>query len=145
MKIWCVDYSALSWHISSDLYLTKEEAQCRYDSLSDNCYRKMYQVEDIWGWCARNFCRVVEEIVASRDSGDGFYYVRDLDDELRAVAAHCKVEEFDVSVMCAESGNDKLLKPYFISVAWYHDGELGHMTFGFEGLDCEKEGEFYGA
>ena len=47
MKIWCFDHASLSYHIHSDLYFTKEEAQERYDAYNfDGAYRKMYQVED---------------------------------------------------------------------------------------------------
>ena len=50
MKIWCFDHASLSYHIHSDLYFSKEEAQERYDAYNfDGAYRKLYQVEDIWG------------------------------------------------------------------------------------------------
>ena len=76
MKIWCVDH-ALTWNIHSEVYFTKEEAQERYDHYSSikDAYVKMYQVEDIWGWCGRHFDQVILEILNSRDNGDDSIYI----------------------------------------------------------------------
>ena len=83
MKIWCFDHASLSYHIHSDLYFSKEEAQERYDAYNFNgAYRKLYQVEDIWGWCGRHFNEVIIEILASRDVGDGSIHIFGLRDEI---------------------------------------------------------------
>ena len=136
MKIWCVDHAGLSWNIRSDLYFTKEEAQAAYDKYDiDGFYRKMYMVEDIWGWCARNFRRVVNEIVALRDSGDNFHYIYGLVEELRETAAHCGVEQFSADLVWGDVSWETEWDTCFMSVAWYHDGKLEHMNFLLNGID----------
>ena len=84
MKIWCVDHAGLGFNVYSELFFTKEEAQDRYDSLyaGPGSYRKMYQVNDIWGWCGRHFNEVIIEILASRDTGDDSTYIFGLRDEI---------------------------------------------------------------
>ena len=131
MKIWCFDHASLSYRIHSDLYFTKEEAQERYDAYNfDGAYRKLYQVEDIWGWCARNFDKVLQEIVASRDSGDDFTFIYGMANEIREAAIHCGVEQFNVDAFWAD-GNEL----FILSVCWYHDGKLRHYTDCFYGID----------
>ena len=66
MKIWCVEWSGLSHNIYNELFFTKSEAQAAYDRrCHPDCYCKMYQVEDIWRWCARNFQEVLTEIIGT--------------------------------------------------------------------------------
>ena len=131
MKIWCVDHVGLSWKIHSDLYFTKEEAQAQYDKYDiDGFYRKMYQVEDIWGWCARNFDKVVDEIISSRDDGDGSTFIYGMADEIREAATHCGVEQFNVNAFWF---NDN--EHFILSVCWCHGGKLHHYTDWFYGND----------
>ena len=121
MKIWCVDHAALSWNIRSDIYFTKKEAQAEYDKYDiDGFYRKMYQVEDIWGWCARNFDQVVLEVLVSRDTGDDSTYIYGLVDELREAAAHCKLEHFCIEGFWVNRYE------FALNIAWFHEGQL-HM------------------
>ena len=135
MKIWCVDYSGLSHTISSTLFFTKAEAENRYDSLPNTgCYKKMYQVEDIWGWCARHFTQVIYEIIASRDNGDNYTYIYGIADEVREAAKHCGVEQCSVDAFWAD-GNDK----FVLSVAWLQDGKLFHYADCFDGFDARYE------
>ena len=132
MKIWCVDHAGLSYNIHSDLYFSKEEAQDRYDSLEHLSvigYRKMYQVEDIWGWCARNFKKVVNEVIASRDNGDNFVSIYGMVEELEEAARHCGVEHYDISAFWLEHDNQ-----FVLTVAWFHDGKLHKYTDCFYGL-----------
>ena len=90
MKIWCVDWSGLSYNIYSNLFFTKAEAELQMDALPNSgCYKKMYQVEDIWGWCGRHFDEVILEVLNSRDDGDDAIYIYGLVNELREAAAHC--------------------------------------------------------
>ena len=130
MKIWCFDHASLSYHIHSDLYFSKEEAQERYDAYNFNgAYRKLYQVEDIWGWCARNFDKVLYEIIASRDDGDDHVYIHNMCNEIKEAAAHCGVEHYDVYGYWADEAT------FILSVAWFHNGKLYHEVENFDGID----------
>ena len=135
MKIWCVDH-ALTWNIHSDVYFTKEEAEERYNHYNsiDGAYAKMYQVEDIWGWCARHFDKVIHEIIISRDNGDNYTYIYGIADEVREAAEHCGVEHCSVDAFWAD-GNDK----FVLSVAWFQDGKLFHYTDCFDGFDTRYD------
>lgn len=131
MKIWCFDHASLSYNIHSDLYFSKEEAQERYDAYNfDGAYRKLYQVEDIWGWCARNFKKILYEIVASRDDGDGSTFIYGMKNEICEAAIHCGVEQFDVEAFWDGEGDH-----FILSVCWCHGGELHHYTDWFYGID----------
>ena len=131
MKIWCVDHAGLGWNIYSDLLFTKEEAQDRYDSLyaGPGSYRKMYQVEDIWGWCGRHFDEVIIEILASRDTGDDSIYIFGLRDEIIEAAEHCGLKQ--CSVECFWMNRYE----FVLSVAWISEGELKHQTRYFRADD----------
>lgn len=135
MKIWCVDYAGLSYHISSNLFFDKMEAENFYES-RNHCgnYVKMYQVEDIWGWCARHFDKVIHEIIASRDNGDNYTYIYGMANEVREAAEHCGVEHCSVDAFWAD-GNDK----FVFSVAWFQDGKLFHYTDCFDGFDTRYD------
>lgn len=131
MKIWCVDYAGLNYHVSSHLFFTKEEAEDFYES-RNHCgnYVKMYQVEDIWGWCARHFDQVVDEIVSFRDDGDGSTFIYGMANEIREAAIHCGVEQFNVDAFWTK-GDEQ----FVLSVCWCHDGKLHHYTDWFYGVD----------
>jgi hypothetical protein len=131
MKIWCVDHAGMSFSIYSDLFFTKEEAQDRYDSLyaGPGSYRKMYQVEDIWGWCGRHFDQVIIEILASRDTGDDSTYIFGLRDEIVEAAEHCGLKQ--CSVECFWMNRYE----FVLSVAWISEGELKHQTRYFRADD----------
>ena len=134
MKIWCVDYSGLSHTISSTLFFTKAEAENRYDSLPNtNCYKKMYQVEDIWGWCGRHFDQVILEVLNSRDNGDDSIYIYGLVNELKEAAAHCKLEQFSVDAFWLNGYE------FLLSIAWVSNGELHHSTRSFGAVDEKYE------
>lgn len=130
MKIWCVDYAGLSYHISSHLFFDKMEAEDFYES-RNHCgnYVKMYQVEDIWGWCARNFQKIVNEVIASRDNGDDFTSVYGMVEELKEAAQHCGVEHYDISAFWLDHDDQ-----FVLTVAWFHDGKLHQYTDCFYGL-----------
>jgi hypothetical protein len=136
MKIWCVDH-ALTWSIHSDVYFTKEEAEERYNHYNsiDGAYAKMYQVEDIWGWCGRHFEKVANEIIASRDNGDNFTYIYGLVEELKEAAAHCGLEMFDVEGFWTSD------YAFVLSIAWVSEGKLHHYTDQLDALDCRYEYE----
>ena len=135
MKIWCVDHAGLSWNIRSDLYFTKEEAQAQYDKYDiDGFYRKMYQVEDIWGWCSRHFDKVIIEVLASRDSGDDFIFIHGLIEELKEAAAHCGLEQFSADACWQTELPDKVTDQFVLSVAWISEGKLFHRIHRFEAL-----------
>ena len=130
MKIWCFDHASLSYHIHSDLYFSKEEAQERYDAYNfDGAYRKLYQVEDIWGWCGRHFDKVILEVMSSRDTGDDAIYIYGLVNELKEAAAHCKLEHFDVDGFWVNE------QEFVLSIAWMSEGKLNHRTFHFDASD----------
>ena len=134
MKIWSVDHAGLSWNIRSDLYFTKEEAQEQFDKYNiDGFYRKMYQVEDIWGWCARHFDQVILEVLVSRDTGDDAIYVYGLIDELREAAAHCKLEHFRVEGFWVNRYE------FTLNIAWFHEGQLHMDTRCFYASDKRYE------
>lgn len=135
MKIWCVDYSGLSHMIDSTLFFTKAEAQNRYDTLPNaDCYKKMYQVEDIWGWCGRNFDQVIHEVLASRDSGDDFIFVHGLIEELKDAAAHCGLEQFSADACWSDEADNRVTDTFVLSVAWVSEGKLFHRIHRFEAL-----------
>jgi hypothetical protein len=123
MKIWCVDYAGLSYHVSSHLFFTKEEAEDFYES-RNHCgnYVKMYQVEDIWGWCGRHFDQVIIEILASRDTGDDSTYIFGLHDEIVEAAEHCGIKQCDVESFWINRYE------IVLSIAWISEGELKHQT-----------------
>ena len=130
MKIWCVDYSGLSSSIYSQLFFTKGEAELQMDMLpKTGCYKKMYQVTDIWGWCARHFDEVILEVLNSRDDGDDAIYIFGLVNELREAAEHCKLEHFSVDGFWVNRYE------FCLSVAWFHDGKLHHSTRHFDASD----------
>lgn len=130
MKIWCVDHG-FSYNTYSELFFTKEEAQDRYDSLyaGPGSYRKLYQVEDIWGWCGRHFNEVIVEILASRDTGDDSTYIFGLRDEIVEAAEHCGLKQ--CSVECFWINRYE----FVLSVAWVSDGNLKHQTRYFRADD----------
>ena len=130
MKIWCVDH-ALTWNIHSEVYFTKEEAQERYDHYSSikDAYVKMYQVEDIWGWCGRHFDQVILEILNSRDNGDDSIYIYGMVNEIKEAAGHCGLKQFSVDAFWI---NDH---EFLLSVAWVSEGELHHSTRSFDAVD----------
>lgn len=130
MKIWCVDWSGLSHNIRSELYFTKSEAQAEYDKrCHPDCYCKMYQVEDIWGWCARNFQEVLTEIVASRDDGDDKIYIYNMCNEIKEAALHCGL------LQCSVDGFWTDEQGFVLSVAWCSEGKLNHRTWHFDARD----------
>lgn len=134
MKIWCVDWSGLGFNIHTNLYFTKAEAQANYDKYDiDGFYRKMYQVEDIWGWCGRHFDQVIREVLTSRDSGDDFIFVHGLIEELKEAAAHCGLEQFGADA-CWQTELDKVTDQFVLSVAWVSEGKLFHRIHRFEAL-----------
>lgn len=140
MKIWCVDHG-FSYNTYSELFFTKQEAQDRYDSLyaGPGSYRKLYQVEDIWGWCGRHFNKIINEVIASRDSGDDFIFVHGLVEELREAAAHCGIEMFNADAVWVSELPDRVTDHYALSVAWVSEGKLNHQMYKFEAL-----GAWYG-
>jgi hypothetical protein len=131
MKIWCVDYAGLTFNVYSELFFTKEEAQDRYDSLyaGPGSYRKMYQVEDIWGWCGRHFDEVIIEILASRDTGDDSTYIFGLRDEIIEAAEHCGLKQCSVDCFWINRYE------FVLSMAWVSDGNLKHQTRYFRADD----------
>lgn len=134
MKVWCVDHAGLSSRICSELFFTREEAQAEFDKYDiDGFYRKMYQVEDIWGWCGRHFERVITEIIASRDNGNNFTYVYGLAEELKEAAAHCGLEQFNVNAFWTSDYD------FVLSIAWISEGKLCHYTDQLDALDCKYE------
>lgn len=124
MKIWCVDYAGLSYHISSHLFFDKMEAEDFYES-RNHCgnYVKMYQVEDIWGWCGRNFGQVILEILASRDDGDSRVYICGMCNEIREAAIHCGLAQCSVEGFWTDEDE------FVLSIAWVNNNELNHRTW----------------
>lgn len=132
MKIWCVDYAGFSPSISSRLFFTKEEAEDFDKAWSfDGAYHKLYQVEDIWDWCASNFDKVVNEIISSRDDGDGSTFIYGMVNEIKEAAEYCGVEQFNVNGFWTK-GDEQ----FVLSVCWCHDGKLHHYTDWFYGIDA---------
>lgn len=130
MKIWCVDYSGLGHNIYSNLFFTKAEAELQMNTLPDvGCYKKMYQVEDIWGWCGRHFNEVINEVLASRDDGDDRIYVFGLCRELNEAAEHCKLKYCNVDGFWVNEGE------FVLSVAWMSESNLYHRTWLFDARD----------
>ena len=129
MKIWCVDCYNFSNICNSRLFFSKMEAQNYFDSLCKNNYRKMYQVEDIWHWCAGHFNQVIFEVLASRDNGDNFTYIYGLVEELKEAAAHCGLKQFNIDGFWTKDSS------FVLSVAWVNNGNLFHYTWEFDALD----------
>lgn len=135
MKIWCVDHASLGWTIHSDLYFTKDEAEDKYNHYAsiDGAYAKMYQVEDIWGWCGRHFNQIILEVLNSRDDGDDTIYVFGLVKELNEAAEHCKLKMYNVDGFWVNENE------FVLSVAWVSEDKLIHRTFHFDGRDDSYE------
>ena len=134
MKIWCVDYSGLSHMVHSSLFFTKAEAELQLDMLPNaGCYKKMYQVEDIWGWCGRHFNEVVLEVLNSRDDGDDSIYIYGLVNELREAAEHCGLKQISIDAFWLNRYD------FCLSIAWFHDGNLHHSTRTFDARDSKYE------
>lgn len=130
MKIWCVDYSGLGHTISSTLFFTKAEAELQMDALpSVGCYKKMYQVNDIWGWCGRHFNEVILEVLNSRDDGDDVIYIYGLVNELKEAAEHCKLEHFRIEGFWVNRYE------FALNIAWFHEGQLHMDTRHFDASD----------
>lgn len=130
MKIWCVDYSGLGHTISSTLFFTKVEAELQMDALPNaGCYKKMYQVEDIWGWCSRHFTEVIHEVLASRDDGNDATFIYGMCNEIREAAQHCGLKQWNVDGFWASENQ------FILSVAWISEGKLVHYTFSLTGRD----------
>lgn len=135
MKIWCVDHSGMSSHIYSELFFTKLEAQAAFENHNlPDTYCKMYQVEDIWGWCGRHFDQIIHEVLVSRDSGDDFIFVHGLVEELKEAAAHCGLEQFSADACWQTELPDKVTDQFVLSVAWVSEGKLFHRIHRFEAL-----------
>lgn len=130
MKIWCVNYSGLSHNIYSSLFFTKEEAELQMDALpKTGCYKKMYQVEDIWGWCGRNFNQIILEVLNSRDDGNNATYIFGLVKELNEAAEHCKLKMYNVDGFWVNESE------FVLSVAWVSGDKLIHRTFHLDARD----------
>ena len=130
MKIWCVDYAGFSPSINSRLFFTKAEAEDFDKSWSfDGAYHKMYQVEDIWGWCGRHFNEVILEVLNSRDDGDDSIYVYGLVNELREAAEYCGLKQISIDAFWLNRYE------FCLSIAWFHDGNLYHTTRTFDARD----------
>ena len=134
MKIWCVDYAGLSYHVSSHLFFDKMEAEDFYES-HNHCgnYVKMYQVEDIWGWCGRHFENVIAEVMASRDNGDNFTYIYGLVKELEEAAAHCGLKTFNINAFWTKDDG------FILSIAWVSEDKLFHRTYELDAIDERYE------
>lgn len=140
MKIWCVDHSDMSSHIYFEKFFTKQEAQAAFNNHNlPNTHCKMYQAEDLWGWCGRHFDKVINEVIESRDSGDDFIFVHGLVEELREAAAHCGIEMFSADAIWVSELPDRVTDHYALSVAWVSEGKLNHQMYKFEAL-----GAWYG-
>ena len=134
MKIWCVDWSGLSHNIYSELYFTKEEAERAFQKYRQcEFYCKMYQVEDIWGWCGRHFDEVILEVLNSRDDGNDSIYIFGLVKELKEAAAHCKLEQYSIDGFWVNENE------FVLSIAWFHDGKFHHSTRHFDARDDRYE------
>lgn len=136
MKIWCVDYAGLNPSIYSKLFLLKEEAEEWDKSWSfEGAYHKMYQVEDIWGFAARNFERVIANLIESRTSDDGNVRIWNdedvsLNDEIEALAEEVGIKQFSCERW--ETFENPGITIYAFSAAWVYDGELHHYTDTWE-------------
>ena len=138
MKIWCVDHACLGWSVHSELFFRKEDAEYRDNHYAaiNGAYHKMYQVEDIWGWCGRNFDFVISEVLASRDSDDDFTYIYGMVEELREAAVHCGVREFSADMIIIREDFDNSIRDYALSIAWIDENKgLIHRLYHIEGLD----------
>lgn len=134
MKIWCVDHSGMSSHIYSELFFTKLEAQAAFENHNlPDTYCKMCQVEDIWGWCGRNFVKVIHEILTSRDDGNEAIFIYGMCNEIREAARHCGLNQWSVDGFW--SSEDQ----FILSVAWISEGKLIHHTFSLTGRDDKYE------
>lgn len=141
MKIWCVEYAGMNSIINRKLFFTKAEAENFYDYYGfEGAYHKMYQVEDIWHWCARHFNEVLHEIITSRDSGDDFTYIWGMVDEIKAALEWCDIEDFTADMIVAhENEYDPEYTVYVLSVAWFYEGKMHHYMDKFYGLDVRYE------
>lgn len=131
MKIWCVDYAGSIPRINSRLFFNKREAEDFDKSWSfDGAYHKMYQVEDIWGWCGRNFNEILREIIHSRYTyDDNSCYIYNMCNEIKEAAEHCDLKQFSVDGFWVDG------EQFIVSVAWVSEDKLHHITHKVHGLD----------
>lgn len=80
--VWCVDYAnPLAYHISSELFLTEEDAQAFFDERpnGEGWYKKMYPVEDIWNFTEKQeLFKALEEAKAAGNAYLEKYIRREL-------------------------------------------------------------------
>ena len=129
MKIWCVDWAtAFSSHTYSELFFT----ECEADNFMENkgaSYIKKYRVEDIWGFAARNFKQLIDNVIENRTSDDGNVRIWNdedvsIDEEIKTLAEEVGIKQFSCERW--ETFENPGISIYAFSAAWVYDGELHH-------------------
>lgn len=132
MKLWNVEwFTAFSSHIYSELFFTEREADEFIEERCAASYAKKYQVEDIWHFAARNFERVISDIIEKRTSDDGNVSIWNdedvsIDEEIEALAGELGIKQFSCERW--ETFENPGIDVYAFSAAWVYDGELHHYT-----------------
>ena len=130
MKLWNVEWAtAFSSHTYSELFFTEREAD---EFIEEHCaapYVKKYQVEDIWHFAARNFERVISDIIEKRTSDDGNVSIWDdedisIDEEIETLAEELGIKQFSCERW--ETFGNPGISVYAFSAAWVYNGELYH-------------------
>lgn len=133
MKIWCVDYSGtFDSHMHSVLFLSEEEAKEWYEKFTyDGVYRKMYQVEDIWGFAARNFEQVIINLITAHTDDEGNTHIwneegESLEEKIAKLAKQLDIQQFSYERWL--TFDNPGIDIYAFSAAWVHEGELHHFN-----------------
>lgn len=136
MKLWNVDWtSAFSNHVYSELFFTEREADEFMEDHAGASYIKKYQVEDIWHFAARNFERVIIDVIANRVSEDGNVSIWNdedvsIEEEIEALAEEFGIKQFSCERW--ETFGNPGISIYAFSAAWVYNGEFHHYTDTWE-------------
>jgi hypothetical protein len=128
MRLWCVDYAGLGWHISSKLFFKEADAlefYHKYDG--EGFYHKIYQVTDIWNWTARHFEEYIDILYEENRDENGKVSPTCFINDVQDAALLCSIElsvEGTEAVMGAKYVE-------FVSVAWYYDEAMKHKVWVF--------------
>ena len=137
IKVWCVSYyNSLGYSDSSDLFLTKLEAEIFAENrIAWGCKDvKCFETTDIWGFTANHFLEKITALVDNRTDNKGSCNIWEddendetLEDEIQRIAAEVKeIREFSCDLW--NTFESPGLDVYALSCAWIYKERLYHYT-----------------
>lgn len=130
MKVWAVNtLNTFSGMIHMSLFINKEDAEAKYNAFKDRG-ATIGQVDDIWGFCARNFDEIAINVIDSFYDERGCFNPEKETEEgesidiYRALMGACydvfgNSDYFNVDTCWGCDYSDRC----FIAVSWNCDGE----------------------